>query len=138
MLELPASLGYSLGMGMGSLAKYRKIFMIFGFSIFLLGALGRWHRQRQLGAVEQNSHLVSTPSEAWQEECVTYACRVVPASGEVCASICEQATSKGTPRTKAERIAHACTKYCASESTPTAACAAECFIRESRLSAAQR
>ena len=125
-------------MGMGSLAKYRKIFMIFGFSIFLLGALGRWHRERQLGAVEQKSHLVSTPSEAWQEECISYACRVIPASGEVCNSICEQAASEGSPRTQAERMAQACKKYCAAESTPTTACAAECFIRESRRSAVQR
>ena len=127
-----------MAMGMGSLAKYRKIFMIFGFSIFLLGALGRWHRQRNLGAVEQKSHLVATPSESWQQDCITYACRVVPASGEVCNSMCEQAVSKGSPATQAERMALACKKYCASESTPTAACAAECLIRESRLSATQR
>jgi hypothetical protein len=56
----------------------------------------------------------------------------------VCNSICEQAASEGSPRTQAERIALACKSYCASESTPTAVCAADCLIRESRRSATQR
>jgi hypothetical protein len=134
-LEVTASIGYSRGMGMGSLAKYRKIFMIFGFSIFLLGAVGRWHRNRQMGAVEQKSHLVNTPSESWLSDCVSYACRVLPAHEPECQDICNQAVQRGTPRTQAERIAMACKKHCSAESTPTAACAAGCFVTESNRSA---
>jgi hypothetical protein len=132
---LSPPLGYSRAMGMGSLAKYRKIFMIFAFSIFALGALGRWHRQRQLGAVEQKSHLVTTPEESWQNDCVSYACRVLPASTDECKAICEQASSEGPPRTQAERMALACKKHCAAESTPTPACATECFVGEAQRSA---
>lgn len=123
---------------MGSLAKYRKIFMIFGFSIFLLGALGRWHRTRQLGAVQQKSHLVETPEEAWTNDCVSYACRVLPARSEECSSICQQAVAEGSPVTKAERIAFACKKYCSNESTATALCASQCLVREAQRSAKQR
>lgn len=124
-------------MGMGSLAKYRKIFMISAFLIFALGALGRWHRQRQLGAVEQKSHLVNTPDESWYRDCVSYACRVLPARTDECNAICEQAIAKGPPRAQAERIAIACKKHCAAASTPTMTCAADCLIREAQLSAQQ-
>ena len=120
---------------MGSLAKYRKIFMIFGFSIFALGALGRWHRDRQLGAVEQKSRLVDTPTDSWHNECVSYACRPLSARGGECKILCERASAEGTPSVQAERIAMACKKHCASENDSTAACAVECFVDEAIRSA---
>jgi hypothetical protein len=135
---LSPALGYSSLMGMGSLAKYRKIFMISAFLIFALGAIGRWHSKRQRSAVEQKSHLVNTPSESWQSDCVSYACRVLPARTDECKAICEQAIAKGPPKTLAERMANACKKFCAAESTPTRTCAADCLIREAQLSAQQR
>lgn len=121
---------------MGSLAKYRKIIMIFGFSIFLLGALGRWHHKRQLGSVAQKNTQAESSSESWLRDCVSYACRVLPARSSECDSTCQQATSEGTPKTQAERIALACKKHCAAESTPTPICAAQCFVQESQRSAA--
>ena len=134
---LPPALGYSSPMGMGSLAKYRKIFMISAFLIFALGAIGRWHSKRQRSAVAQKSHLVSTPAESWHTDCVSYACRVLPARTDECNNICKQAIAKGPPKTQAERMANACKKYCAAESTPTMTCAADCLIREAQLSAQQ-
>ena len=135
---LPAGLGYSKVMGMGSLAKYRKIFMIAGFTIFAFGAIARWHRNRNLGAVEVKSKLVDTPTEAWHNECVTYACRPIGARGPECTALCDRATAEGTPNTQAERITLACKKFCAAENTPTAACASECLVREATRSAGAR
>ena len=133
-LEVAAGLGYSHGMGMGSLAKYRKIIMIVGFSIFLLGALGRWHRERQLGSVQQKSTEIESPTESWLRDCVSYACRVLPSRGSECDSTCKQAVSEGPPHAQAERVALACKKYCVSVSTPTPSCAAQCLVQEARRS----
>ena len=129
-------MGYSPCMGIGSLSKYRRIFMIGGFVIFAGGALLRWHHQRTLDS------LASAPAESgpavqisWQDDCVTYACRVVGVRGPECSDTCAQAVENGSPKVPAERIANACKKQCFADETDTALCRSECLVREAKNTA---
>lgn len=124
-------MGYSPGMGIGSLSKYRRFFMIGGFVIFAGGALLRWHHKRTLESLSAapagNQPMVQI---SWQDDCVSYACRVIGVRGPECRDVCAQAVENGSPNVQAERIANACKKQCIADETDTALCRSECLVRE--------
>ena len=125
---------YVQAMGMGSLATYRKIIMVIGFSIFLLGAVGRWHHKRQMGAVTTKSRVAERePSLPWLSECVSYACRPLGAKGDECTLLCERASADGVPTVQAERIALACRRDCTANEQDSE-CQSACFVREAKAS----
>jgi hypothetical protein len=127
-------------MGIGSLARYRRYILILGGVLFLGGAVLRWHSQRQLGALE-SSRTDSTGTAAltsWADDCRSYACRVIGLRGPECDATCDEAVVSGRPQVAAERIAHACRKYCVAEEPDDGSCPGQCLIREAMRSAAQR
>ncbi len=122
---------YLLAMGIGSLSKYRRYFMIGGFVIFAGGALMRWHHQRQLDSLKGATNPAGpVRAVSWQDDCVSYACRVVGVRGAECRDMCSDATELGSPKIPAERIANACKKQCVADETPTLVCKSECLVRE--------
>lgn len=125
-------------MGMGSLARYRKWVMITGFVLFAGGAIVRWHSKRQLHAVQRTSPTQPMAPASWQDDCETYACRLLDAPGSACQSVCAEAVESGLPRVPAERIAQSCRKHCLSIEGDTL-CMRECFLDEAaKMSASSR
>jgi hypothetical protein len=125
-------MGYLVGMGIGSLSRYRRAFMIGGFVIFAGGALLRWHHKRQLESLQSSALVEPGPDMqiTWKDDCMSYACRIVGARGHECAAMCERAVEGGSPRTRAERIANACKQQCIADETPTMACRSACLVSE--------
>lgn len=120
-------------MGIGSLSKYRRFFMIGGFVLFAGGALLRWHHKRQMESLKASPQLAAPGTEiTWVDDCETYACRVVGLRGAECKDMCQRAAGEGNPRVQSERIANACKKQCVADETPTAQCRASCLISEAR------
>jgi hypothetical protein len=128
-------MSYAPGMGIGSLSKYRRFFMIGGFVIFAGGALLRWHHQRTLDSIASKPEANGpTVPVSWQADCVSYACRVIGVRGPECRDVCAQAIENGRPKAGAERIANACKKQCVADETDTALCRSECLVREAKNS----
>ncbi len=134
-LSSGSDLVLSGGMGIGSLSKYRRSFMIAGFVIFAGGAVMRWHHKRQVEARQgEGTQTGSRSPMSWHNDCVSYACRVVGVRGGECMDVCDAAVSSGSPKTRAERMARACKKQCVADETATAECRSSCFVREARKS----
>jgi len=124
---------YLLAMGMSSLSKYRRAFMILGFVIFAGGAIMRWHQKRQLRSVAPAEATTGVAhAVTWREDCVSYACRVVGVHGPVCEEMCGRAVEKGSPHTRSERIANACKAQCVADNDATSECRSMCLIREAQ------
>lgn len=120
-------------MGIGSLSKYRRSFMVGGFIMFAGGALLRWHHKRTLESMRSvPGKAMPTQAMTWQDDCRSYACRVVGVRGEVCDTMCAEAVTQGSPKTLAERMANACRQQCVADTTDTAECRSACLIREAR------
>ncbi|MCP4443971.1 MAG: hypothetical protein GY811_01315 [Myxococcales bacterium] len=126
------AMSYLGGMGIGSLSKYRRPFMIGGFVIFAAGALLRWHHGRQLDSMQSAPAAERGPAIAisWHENCVTYACRIAHTRGPECKDMCERAAQGGSPKVQAERIANACNQQCVADEDLTTQCRIECFVSE--------
>ena len=126
-------MGYLGVMGIGSLSKYRRVFMIGGFVIFAGGALLRWHHQRQMDSLQTAPDVSGPKTEvSWKDDCVTYACRLIGVRGPECRDMCERAVATGSPRVPAERIANACVKQCVADKDATAECRSSCLTSETR------
>lgn len=122
-------------MGMGSLSKYRRLIMGIGLVIFLGGAVARWHRNRNLGVAVVDPNPKTGEGQSWEQECLSYACRVLSVPKGECESMCSRAAEAGTPQTLAERMAFACDKYCVAEGAGDPSCRSSCMVREARRSA---
>ncbi|MBL4637713.1 MAG: hypothetical protein JKY56_27910 [Kofleriaceae bacterium] len=138
MLVYLSKLIYVGAMAMGSLTRYRRLIMGIGLVIFLGGAVARWHRNRNLGVVATTPAVGAKKGQSWEQECLTYACKVLSVPDGECESMCKQATEAGTPRTLAERMAFACDKYCTAEGAGEANCRSSCLVREAKSSATSR
>lgn len=122
-------------MGIGSLSKYRRGFMVLGFLLFAGGALLRWHSKRQVAALESTGGVHPQSGLSWQSDCSSYACRMLGVRGKSCDLLCAEAAANGPARVPAERIAQACKKHCIAESSDSPDCAPQCLVRESLRSA---
>jgi hypothetical protein len=128
-------------MSLMSLSRYRRIFMLMGFSLFAFGAVVRWQSKRSLGSSAKPAHAAvpaASPDELWAAQCSARACSDFDLDVGACQALCGRSLARGVPSKDAETIASACSHKCLDDDRDSLECRSECFVFSSNALAAPR